>query len=136
MTDPIEPVKFARNLILELAAGTLLEDVPVDAYRLEAEGEPPRIVLKEGGDVHERGVGMLNPARIRATCYGTDPRQASRMYRALVAILHRAGPLVRDGVGLFKAFDETGPQPLTDPDTRWDAVFGVFDLHLADRPVA
>jgi hypothetical protein len=79
---------------------------------------------------------MLNPARIRATCYGTDPRQASRMYRALVAILHRAGPLVRDGVGLFKAFDETGPQPLTDPDTRWDAVFGVFDLHLADRPVA
>lgn len=140
MTDPIEPIVFARELILELVAGlppgSALEGVAVDGYKLEGGGIPPRIVLKAGGDVHERGVGMLNPARVKATCYGSSAREAELMYRALVALLHQAGPLIRDGVGLFKAYDETGPQALTDPETRWDAAFGVIDLHLADRPVA
>jgi hypothetical protein len=40
---------------------------------------------------------------------------------------------MRNDIGLWRAYDETGPQPSTDPDTSWPTSFGIFDLYMTDR---
>lgn len=140
----IDALWFFRDLLLELAplelpAGSPLREVPIDGGKLEAGRTPPVVLLEEVGAIRRKSVGLL-VARIRAKAFGLNEQHASAMFRELSALMNGRGPFVRtvDGkpVGLFRVYDETGPQPITDPDTRWDASFGVFDLHLADRPVA
>jgi hypothetical protein len=138
MSNPASPdiLAFARDLLVELSTGTALEDAVIRADRLEAGDEPPAVLLGEAGSIRSKTLPAFLPARISVKTFGSDEEEASSLWRAVSDLLHRAGPLVRDGVAMWAAFDETGPQPTTDPDTRWPMVFGVFNLHVADRAIS
>ena len=126
-------VAFARDLLLEFAPGTPLADAVIRADRLEAGDEPPAVLLGDSGALRHHTLPAFRPARLTVRTFGQSEEEAAALYRAVSDLLHRLGPLVRGGVGLWAAFDETGPQPSIDPDTRWPIAFGVFDLHVADR---
>ena len=135
MSSP-DPLAFARDLLLELVPGTALATVPIRADCLEEGDEPPVILLRDAGALRHRGLPAFHPARVDVVCYGETPEQAASLFRGVSDLLHRAGPLKRDGVALWKAYDETGPSPSVDPDTRWPLAFGVVALHLADEAFA
>ena len=139
MTDVavVDSVAFCRAHLAALAAGTQIEAVPVRASVREDGDEPPFFVMAEGGELAHPTLPLLQPARVELTSWGLTEGQAVTNWRVARALLHRSGPVVIDGVGMFKAFDETGLQrPFQDPDTEWWRAFGVFDLHLVDRVLA
>ena len=131
----VDPVAALREILLERAIGTSLADVPVHTRRQDAE-PPPFILVGEGGLVHHRSAPVYNPARVGFTAWTLTEEQAVELYLTAAQLLHRYGPVVREGVGVFRIFEETGmQQPFPDPDTGWWRAFGVFDLVMVDRIV-
>lgn len=137
MTVAVQPDVIAFAIALLEDAGTEeLEGVVFRGGKFEPEDDPrvnPIAVLEEAGWIRERGIGLYSPFRMGVTTYAVDERTAAAVYRAVTDYLHRLGPVVRDGVGLHRAYDETGPSPVADPQTRWSARFGVVDMYVADQ---
>ncbi len=137
MTTPtyVDSVAAFRDALLALAPGTAIAAVPVRTKRLEGE-PPPFIHVGEGGAIHHRTGPVYNPARVNLSAWALDEDQSVEMYLTAAQLLHRLGPLIRNGIGIFKIFEETGlQQPFEDPDTGWWRAFGVFDLVMVDRIV-
>ena len=133
----IDPVATFRELLLELAPLTILGDLPVRTNARHDGDTPPYIVVSEGGAIHHRTGPAYAPARVNLSAWGIDADQAVEIYLTAAQLMHRLGPLVRNGVGIFKIFEETGlQQPFEDPDTGWWRAFGVFDLVMVDRLVS
>ena len=119
--------------ILELGAdGTALEGVSIRVGRLEPADEPPVGLLETAGAIHDETLPAYLPFRVSMTWYAATPWGADQLYGAATDLLHRAGPLVIDGIGLWRAFDETGPSPRDDANTNWSATFGVVALYMPD----
>ena len=128
---------MAKAVIEEYATGTPLAGIPVRCARLEASDAPPVLLLGDAGWLRHPTLPMLAPLRLGVTAFGVSERQAVTLWQAASDILHRRGPLIAtiDGadVLLYQILDETGPSERDDPDTRWPARYGVFDLFMADR---
>ena len=138
MTQP-DVTAFLRSLLLDEASGTPIEDVAIRCDRLEPGDDPdsaPVLLLEEAGAIRDPAVPVYRPFRVMVTAYGRTEKVAGDILRSTTDILHGIGPLVdADGVGLWNAFDETGPQPRQDPETRWPARFCIMDLYMADTLV-
>jgi hypothetical protein len=131
-----DPVLFAQTIILADAAGTDVDGIDVRIGRLENTDVPPVILLEDAGWIRSDSLPAFLPARVSVTAYGRSESEASLLLRAAMDILHRAGPRVIDGIGLWRAYDETGPQSRDDPDTRWPARFTVAALFMPDVALA
>lgn len=134
--DVVSPIVALRALLLELEVGTDIEGIPVVSVSRDEGMVPPFFLVAEAGSIRHRTGPAYAPARARLEAVHLTDREAVDMYLVASERLHRFGPAVRDGVGIFKVFDETGPQqPFQDPDTSWWRAFGVLDLVLLDRVV-
>lgn len=139
MTTPtyVDPVAAFRDALLALAPATAIDGVPVRTNERHAGDVPPYFVLAEGGDIQHRTAPVYNPARVNLSAWALDADQAVDLYRTASQLVHRTGPFIRNGAGVFRIFAETGlQQPFEDPDTGWWRAFGVFDLVMVDRPVS
>lgn len=132
MSLPAEPILFAQAFLQARATGTALEGVAVRVGRAEDSDQPPFLLLEQAGEIHDRGLPAYLPARVSVTAFGLDEDQAILLYRAASDLFHRVGPVVIDGVGMWKAFDETGPQPREETNTNWSARYGVIAIYMAD----
>ena len=132
----VDPVAAFREALLAMAPTTALAGIPVTTKSQVGES-PPFIRLSEGGAIRHRTGPAYKPARVNFSAWALDEGQAVELYLTASQLLHRAGPVVRNGAGIFRIFDETGlQQPFEDPDTGWWRAFGVFDLVMVDRPVS
>ena len=131
-----DPVLFAQTILLADASGTEIEGLEIRIGRLENQDEPPVLLLEDAGWLRSDALPAFLPARVSITAYGRSESEASLLLRAATDILHRAGPRIIAGIGLWKAYDETGPQPRDDPDTRWPARFTVAALYMPDVALA
>jgi len=139
MTSPtyVDSLASFRDVLLERVPGTALAAVTVRANARHADDLPPFIVVSEGGALHHRTGPAYNPARVNFTAWALDADGAVEMYLTAAQLLHRLGPLVKNGAGIFRVFEETGlQQPFEDPDTSWWRAFGVFDLVMVDQIMA
>lgn len=137
MSAIVDPVAVLRDLLLELAPGSALAGLPIRTTARHEGDAPPFVVLAEGGALRHRSGPVYAPARINLSAWALDADRAAELYRAASELLHRRGPIVRNGAGIFRIYDETGLQaPFEDPDTGWWRAFGVFDLVMVDRLVA
>lgn len=132
MTQP-DPIGYVRAVLLQELAVSDDPGPAVRGGRLEPGDEPPVILLEEAGALRSPTVGIYMPFRVMVTVFGPTDREASDLYRTVTDVMHRRGPEIVDGVGLWRCYDETGPQPRDDPDTRWPARFGILALYLADQ---
>lgn len=132
MTLDPEPVLFIQALVASLKAGTAIEDIEFRVGRLEREDAPPVALLESAGELRLTAVSAYLPARVQLTTYGRTEDEALLLYRTTANLLHRRGPVVLDGVGAWRIFDETGPQPREDPDTNWSARTGTLDVYMPD----
>jgi hypothetical protein len=136
-TTYADPVAAFRDALLALAPATAIAGVDVRTNKRHGGDSPPYFIVSEGGDIQHRTAAVYNPARVNVSAYGLNADQAVDLFRTASQLVHRTGPLIRNGVGIFRIFAETGlQQPLEDPDTGWWRAFGVFDLVMVDRPVS
>lgn len=138
MTTPtyVDPVAAFRDALLALAPATAIAGVVIRTNKRHEGDSPPYFVVNEAGDIQHRTAPVYSPARVNLTAWALDADQAVDLYRTASQLVHRYGPLIRDGVGIFRIFAETGlQQPFEDPDTGWWRAFGVFDLAMVDRIV-
>jgi hypothetical protein len=138
MTTPtlVDSVAAFRDVLIDRIPGSSIEAVPVRTQHKEGEA-PPFILLAEGGSIRHPSVPLYAPARVSLEAWALDEDAAVEMYLAAAQLLHRLGPLVKNGVGIFRIFEETGlQQPFEDPDTGWWRAFGVFDLTMVDQILA
>ena len=138
MTTPtfVDTVAAARDVLLSRIPGSSIEAVPVRTQHEQGEA-PPFILVAEGGAIRLPSVPLYAPARANLEAWGLDEDQAVEIYLTAAQLLHRLGPLVINGVGIFRIFEETGlQQPFLDPDTGWWRAFGVFDLTMVDQILA
>lgn len=136
LTASPDPVAVLRSILLARLAATGQTVVPVVANVREAGGQVPFYVLSEAGALRARGPGAYGPARVGLAAWAATEDAAAAAYRLASDLLHRQGPLVVDGAGVWKVFDETGLQrPLPDPDSDWWSAQGVFDLVMTDRAI-
>jgi hypothetical protein len=134
MIEVVSPIVAFRQLLLDLAPGTQLESLPILTVKRDPGVTPPFLLVAEAGSIRHRTGPAYAPARASLTAYEYTDRGAAELYLVASELLHRLRPGIRDGVGIFKVFDETGlQQPFQDPDTEWWRAFGVFDLVLVDR---
>ena len=132
----VDTVASLRDVLLDRIPGSSIEAVGVRTKRQEGE-PPPFILLVEGGAIRLPSVPLYAPARVDLEAWGLDEEQAVEIYLTAAQLLHRLGPLVINGVGIFRIFEETGLQhPFVDPDTGWWRAFGVFDLMMVDQILA
>lgn len=137
MTTVASPdvVAVLRDLLLDLVAADGPAS-PLTGWDLTSDSTPgqlPAIALGDAGWVRDADLGAFNPARVSLRAFAETEEQAAAGYRAASDYLHRVRNLTRAGVGIFEITDETGPQPVPDPSTRWALAFGVLDLVVADR---
>jgi hypothetical protein len=133
----VDSLASFRDVLLERVVGTALADVAVRTNARRPDDMPPFIVVSEGGSLHHRTGPVYNPARINFSAWALDADQAVEMYLTAAQLLHRLGPVIVNGAGIFRIFEETGlQQPFEDPDTSWWRAFGVFDLVMVDRIMA
>lgn len=66
-------------------------------------------------------------ASIGVRCYGSTPQNAWAVYGALVRALHRVGPRVVSGLGIYQTLVRGGQQT-TDPDTKQPVVMATIPL--------
>lgn len=125
-----DPIQFLRELLIEDAPGTDIEAVEIRVGRLENTDVPPVILLEDAGWRNATEVAFFNPARVSITTYGRTEAEAKDLYRAATDLLPSHALRVIAGVGTGRAFDETGPQPIDDPDTHWPARFGVAAIYM------
>ena len=134
----VDPLGFLLAYLSENVTGTALEGVAIRGGDLQPGDEPPVVLLEEAGSLHDRSLPW-QAARIQVRAFGplgpAGPRIASELYRAASGIVHGVGPLQRDGTAVGRMFEEQGPQPAEDPDTRWPEVFGIIDMEMADRTI-
>jgi hypothetical protein len=134
----VDPLGFLLSYLTEQAPGTALEGVAIRGGDLQPGDEPPVLLLEEAGFIRDRSLPW-QAARIQARAIGplgpAGPRIASELFRAASGIVHGKGPLTRSGTAVAKMFEETGPQPVTNSDTKWPETFGVFVLEMADRTI-
>jgi hypothetical protein len=131
----VDPVAAFREVLLDLLPATAFAGVAVRT-RHEQDEAPPFYLAGEGGAIHHRTGPAYNPARVNLSAWALDQDQAAEMYLTAAQHLHRMGPLIKNGVGIFRIFEETGlQQPFPDPDTGWFRAFGAFDLVMVDRIV-
>lgn len=126
---------FMLAWLATLMPSSPIAGVAVDVGRLDPQADPstaPRILIEEAGALHHPMAPAYLPFRLSVTVYGRTENQAATILRQFVDLVSRAGPVVLGGVGLWKALDETGPQPRRDPDTTWPARFSVLALYMAD----
>jgi hypothetical protein len=126
MAQP-DVIAFLRDLLISEGVG-----VEVRGGRGEPDDVPPFIVLEEAGALRDKSLPAYLPFRVGMTCFGLTEREASELYRTTTDILHRLGPLIENGVGMLRAYDETGPQPRDQAETRWPARYGVIGLYMVD----
>lgn len=138
MTEVEQPdvVTFIKDWMDTQKAGTTLADYLIRAYESQGHDEPPYIVLEDAGALRDRGVPAYLPYRLSLTAFGRTETEAAALYRSATNLLHDAKNVLVNGVGFWGAFDETGPQPRRDPDSRWPARFGIVDLYMPDRAIA
>ena len=125
MTQP-DVIEFMRTMLASQMA------CPVRGGRAEPSDVPPFIVIEEAGSLRSMYLPVYLPFRIGMTCFGKTEREASELWRTTTDILHGLGPLIEDGVGMYGAYDETGPQPRDQAETRWPARYGVIGVYLLD----
>ncbi len=138
MTTPtyVDPLAAFRDALLALAPATVLASVPVRTNKFHDGDVPPFVVVSEGGAIHHRTGPAYAPARVNLSAFGLDADQAVELYLTAAQLLHRFGPVIRNGAGIFRIFEETGlQQPFEDPGTGWWRAFGAFDLVMVDRIV-
>lgn len=131
MTQP-DVLAFLQSAISDGLTTSDDPPPPVRNARLEVGDEPPCVLLEEAGFLRDPSLSMYAPYRVSVTTYGRTEFEASELYRRVTDLLHRRGPEIVDGVGLWRAYDETGSQPRDDPDTRWPARFGIVGLYMPD----
>ena len=132
----VDPLAAFRDALVALAPTTALAGIALRTNAMHAGDVPPFVVIAEGGAIRHRTGPAYAPARVNFSAWGIDADQAVELYLTASQLLHRYGPVVRSGAGIFRIFDETGlQQPFEDPDTGWWRAFGVFDLVMVDRPV-
>jgi hypothetical protein len=125
MTQP-DVIAFLRDILVDVVA------VPVRGGRAEPDDAPPFILIEEAGALHDMSLPAYLPFRVAMTCFGSTEREASELWRTTTDTLHRLGPLIEGGVGMLRAYDETGPQPRDQGETRWPARYGIIGLYLVD----
>lgn len=136
MIEFVSPVVAFRELLVDVAAGTQIDGIAVRTVHRDPEDVPPLFLVSEAGGIRHRTGPAYAPARVSLTALHYTDREAVDMYLVASQLLHRLRPGIRDGVGIFKVFDETGvQQPVKDPDAEWWRAFGVWDLVLVDRPI-
>jgi hypothetical protein len=128
-------VTFVKTWLREEAVGTDLENVAMLVYDDDGRHQPPFLIFEEAGFLRSAYVPAYLPFRLSATVYARTNREASALYRTLSDLLHGAtNILADDGMGMWQATDETGPQP--GPEGRWPARTGVFALYMPDRALS
>lgn len=131
MVQP-DVVTFVKTWLRAQSVGTDLEKVAILTYDDDGMHQPPFVILEEAGWLHSAWVPAYLPFRMSATIYARTNREAGSLYRTLSDLLHGAtNILADDGVGMWSAQDETGPQP--GPEGRWPARSSVFALYMPDR---
>lgn len=125
---------FIRTWLRSQSAGTDMESVAILTYDDEGRHTPPFVFMEEAGFLRHPEVPAYLPFRLSVTVYARNNREANSLYRTLTDLLHGAtNVLADDGVGMWSAQDETGPQP--GPEGRWPARTGVFALYMPDRAI-
>ena len=125
---------FVRDWLRGESVGTDLAGVAMLTYDDEGRHAPPFVLLEEAGFLRHPEVPAYLPFRLSVTVYARTNREANSLYRTLTDLLHGAtNILADDGVGMWLAQDETGPQP--GPEGRWPARMGVFALYMPDRAI-
>ena len=138
MTTPtyVDPVAAFRDALLALAPWTAIAGVVIRTNKRHDGDSPPYFVASDGWALQHRTAPVFNPARVNFSAWGFDADQAVDLYLTASQLVHRTGPVIRNGAGIFRIFAETGlQQPFEDPDTGWWRAFGVFDLVMVDRIV-
>lgn len=131
MTQP-DVIEFVKAWLREQSVGTTLERTAILTYEDDGHHSPPYVLLEEAGYVHDAYAPAYLPFRLSVTIYGRTSREAGSLYRTFSDLLHDAHHvLADDGVGMWQATDETGPQP--GPEGRWPARTSVFALYMPDR---
>lgn len=132
-----DTVAVFRQLLLDRSSEA--GDTPPVIRSVRAAGdEPPYTLAREAGEVRAKNAPVRPYARVAISVYDTDPGAAAARYRRFSMLLHGYGPAIVDGgdgnVGVWRVWDETGPQPpVQEPATGWWVVGGVFDLVMTDR---
>lgn len=129
MTENADPMEFLLAVLMD-SAGTDLAGIGVRVGRIENADVPPVLLLEDAGWRNATEVAFFTPARISITAYGRTEAEAALLYRAATDLLPSHSLRVIAGIGSGWAFDETGPQPRDDPDTRWPARFGVAAIYM------
>lgn len=130
--DP-EPILFMQALFYQLRTGTAAADIEARVGRLEDSDVPPVILLENAGELSLDTLPVFLPARVSFTTFGRTEDEAILIYRVVHNMFHRRGPSRIEDVAMWKALDETGPQPREDPNTNWNARFGVMALYMPDK---
>lgn len=109
--------------------------------RLKTEWNPmPRgaIVLRYAGGPPE-GLLPVQLTRVDMTCYGANALEAMRLWRAALPLLcpPQPGPrsFIRGGCRVYDVAQESGPIPLTDPQSKWNYVVGGLMVRWCSVPV-
>ena len=134
MTDPIEAI---RDYLLTKTDLTTLLAAYKGSYALftgtdtPGEGYTPAqggaVCLTVRGGQPDFSDALLKPS-VQAKCYGSSPRVASAVYRAVYGALHnaRGGRLVRWG-----QCDVLG-QALSEQSTQWNFVLSYYTVWVAN----
>ncbi len=128
-------IEFMRVWLDDQKAGTTLDHTLIRAYEAAGHDEPPFLLLEDAGAVRDRGVPAYLPFRMSLTAFGRTEAEAAALYRSATNLLHDAKNVLVAGFGFWGAFDETGPQPRRDSESRWPARFGIVDLYMPDRAI-
>lgn len=86
-------------------------------------------IFRSGGSAHEE-VPPLVTARMQVRAWaGIGQEQLVReLYSSIFDVLHGATGLVFPEGVIMSALEVTGPQEMTDPDTRWVAVNSFYSV--------
>jgi hypothetical protein len=128
-------VEFIRDWLDSQKEGTTLAGTLIRSYDMSGSDEPPFLLLEDDGHIRDRGVPAYLPFRLSLTAFGRTEKEAAALYRSATNLLHDAKNVLVDGIGFWGAFDETGPQPRREPETRWPARFGIVDIYMPDRAI-
>lgn len=87
-------------------------------------------LFRSGGSSHEEILPLIN-ARIQVRTWAGEgegnKKVAARLYGALHDVLHGATAVFPEGT-ILSALEVTGPQEMTDPDTKWVAVNSFYTV--------
>jgi len=73
--------------------------------------------------------------RFAVTCVGKDHVQASAIYSAVSDAFHDKGPRIHGQVGIWRTYEDTGGQTVTDPETHWPSKVAIFECWAATVPM-